>query len=133
MLPSVRVLHSHRPFWRARSNCRHHRHSRFHSSDLLHYSARRPYDLVVCSEFLYYFWDLIRIRPAVKRKLERLLAPNGHLLVDWGGCRLVQDWNAHLQQGARLRLLRREMLADAVRPSRVSLFQSVQAPQVDAP
>lgn len=118
---------------RARSHCRHHRHLKFHAADLLGFRARRRYDLVLCSEILSYFWNPVRIRRAVKRKLERLLAPNGHLIIVWGGYRLVQDWDASLQQDSRLRLLRSELLDDPVRPYRVSLFQSVRTSQVDKP
>ncbi|MEW6364175.1 MAG: SAM-dependent methyltransferase [Acidobacteriota bacterium] len=118
---------------RARRLCRHHRHLSFRSPDVLHFSARRPYDLVVCSEVLYYMWDPVWVRRAVKRKLERLLAPNGHLITSWGGYRLVQDWDAVLQQGARLRLVRSEMLDDPVRPYRVSLFQSVPSSPLGEP
>lgn len=107
---------------RARSYCQRHPHVRVHVSDLLRFSTCRPYDLIMCSEILYYLWNPVRCRRAARQKLETLIAPHGHLLVVWGGCRLEQDWDSFLQ-GSQLRLVRSEMQDDAVRPYRMSLLQ----------
>jgi SAM-dependent methyltransferase len=113
---------------RASGHCRHHRHLRFHVSDLLRFRAAAPYDLVLCSEVLYYLWNPERLRREVRSRLGQLVAPGGDLLVVWGGIRLPQDWRAVLTHGGRLQAMHDEIVEDPVRPYRLLLLRG--APSV---
>jgi LmbE family N-acetylglucosaminyl deacetylase/SAM-dependent methyltransferase len=107
---------------RAQQRCRHLPHVTVRRKNLFH-CKEVDFDLVLCSEILYYYWDPPILRQKLFDVLLQLLAMHGCLVVVWGGFRLEQDWNAFLTQREELELISTSYYQDDVRPYRISVFE----------
>jgi len=107
----------------ARRRCRDLKHVRLFVSDFFSHPGKAIYDLVLCSEILYFFWEPRWLRQSAREAAIRLLAKGGTLVVVWGGFRLVQDWDSCLSESGKLRLRRTRLVNDPVRPYRISIFE----------
>ncbi|XUM51959.1 nodulation S family protein (plasmid) [Rhizobium sp. YTUHZ045] len=61
------------------------------SRDILQFSARKLFDLIVVAEVLYYLESVAEMRTAV-RNLAQMLAPSGHLIFGSAGDASCQRW-----------------------------------------
>ena len=114
---------------RAWRRCRHFRHVHVHAGNFLRWRPSCRYDLVVCSEILYYNnWEPLHVRNAWLRKLAALATDDAILAVVWGGYRLEQDWDQAIQDTGAWHLLNSRFVPDAFRDYRVSLFSRQRPP-----
>lgn len=107
---------------RAQQRCRHLPNVKVMRKNLFQ-CQETHFDLVLCSEILYYYWDPPILRQKLYNILLQLLAMHGCLVVVWGGFRLDQDWDAFLTQRAELELVSSSYYQDEVRPYRISVFE----------
>ncbi len=108
---------------RAKKRCRCHQNITFHQTDFFRFDPKQPFDVIVCSEIFYYFWEPFRLRVQMRQKLLDWLAEGGRLIIVWGGTRLDLDLDSFLAQTPRLRLLASKHYCDRHRDYRISTFQ----------
>ncbi len=114
----------------AKQRCQQHSHVHISCIDFFDYKAP-PFDLVLCSEVLYYWWDPPSLRRKLARKLMTLTRAHSELVLVWGGFRLDQDWNGFLTSQFPFRLKSSDYFPDDNRPFRISIFERTTPAQKD--
>jgi trans-aconitate methyltransferase len=108
---------------RAKKRCQHHENITFHRTNFFRFDPKQPFDFIICSEILYYFWEPPRVRVQMRQKLVEWLADRGKLIVVWGGTRLDLDFDSFLTETPRLRCIASQYHSHAQRDYRISVFE----------
>ena len=110
---------------RAKKRCRRHKNITFHRTNYLQFNPKQAFDLIICSEILYYYWEPPRLRGQMREKLVEWLADGGKLIVVWGGIRLELDFDAFLTETGLLHCIASRYHVDNQRDYRISIFQKL--------
>lgn len=108
---------------RAKRRCRDHNNIVFHRTSFFHFKPRESFDLIICSEILYYFWEPAPLRVQMRHNLVEWLTNRGKLIVVWGGGRLGLDFDAFLTETSLLRCIASHYHSHCQQHYRISVFE----------